>query len=149
MSFGRLSFTKLIHVVFHIRGQSCSQHSFLIKLMPMWSVVMVPFLFLLLVICICSLTRGASLVAQTVKNLPAMQETWLDPWVGKIFWRREWPPTPVFLPGQNSMDWGASLSTLLIFSNNQLWVSLYFSITLLFLISLISAPIFLFFWFFF
>ena len=27
---------------------------------------------------------GASLVAQTVKNLPAMQETSFDPWVRKI-----------------------------------------------------------------
>ena len=26
----------------------------------------------------------ASLMAQTVKNLPAMQETWFNPWVGKI-----------------------------------------------------------------
>ena len=26
----------------------------------------------------------ASLVAQMVKNLPAMQETWFDPWVKKI-----------------------------------------------------------------
>ena len=32
-------------------------------------------------------------VAQTVKNLPRF-----NPWVGKISWRREWPPTPVFLP---------------------------------------------------
>ena len=23
-----------------------------------------------------------------------------DPWVGKIPWRRKWPPTPVFLPGE-------------------------------------------------
>ena len=23
-----------------------------------------------------------------------------DPWVGKISWRRKWPPTPVFLPGE-------------------------------------------------
>ena len=42
----------------------------------------------------------ASLVAQTVKNLPAMWETWIDPWVGKVPWRREWLPTPVFLPGE-------------------------------------------------
>ena len=33
-----------------------------------------------------------SLVAQTINNLPAMQETWEDPW------RRKWQPTPVFLP---------------------------------------------------
>ena len=24
-----------------------------------------------------------------------------DPWVGKIPWRREWLPTPVFLPGES------------------------------------------------
>ena len=24
----------------------------------------------------------------------------LDPWVGKISWRRAWQPTPVFLPGE-------------------------------------------------
>ena len=24
-----------------------------------------------------------------------------DPWVGKIFWRRKWQPTPVFLPGES------------------------------------------------
>ena len=25
----------------------------------------------------------------------------LDPWVGKIPWRRAWQPTPVFLPGES------------------------------------------------
>ena len=35
-----------------------------------------------------------------VKNLPAMQETWFNPWVRKIPWKREWLPTPVFLPGE-------------------------------------------------
>ena len=34
-----------------------------------------------------------------VKKLPAMGETW-DPWVGKIAWKRELLPTPVFLPGE-------------------------------------------------
>ena len=24
-----------------------------------------------------------------------------DPWVGKIPWKREWQPTPVFLPGES------------------------------------------------
>ena len=38
----------------------------------------------------------ASLVAQTVKNLPAMWETW----IGKILWRRERLSTPVFWPGE-------------------------------------------------
>ena len=41
--------------------------------------------------------KGASLVAQTVKHLSAMQETW----VVKIPWRRKWQPTPVFLPGKS------------------------------------------------
>ena len=43
----------------------------------------------------------ASLVAQLVKNPPAVQETWVqNPWVGKIHWRREQLPTPVFWPGE-------------------------------------------------
>ena len=29
-----------------------------------------------------------------------MQEMGFSPWVGKILWRREWLPTPVFLPGK-------------------------------------------------
>ena len=43
----------------------------------------------------------ASLVAQMVKNLPAVQETRFEPWVGKVPWRRKWQPTPVFLPGKS------------------------------------------------
>ena len=40
----------------------------------------------------------ASLVGQMVKNLPAMQETpGFDSWVGKIPWRRDRLPIPVFL----------------------------------------------------
>ena len=41
-----------------------------------------------------------SLMAQMVKNLPTMQETrvWFLGW--KTSWRREWLPTPVFLPGE-------------------------------------------------
>ena len=44
--------------------------------------------------------RKASLVAQTVKNLPACRRPGLDTWVGKIPWRKEWLPTPIFLPGE-------------------------------------------------
>ena len=44
--------------------------------------------------------QGDSLAAQLVKNLPAMWETLVDPWVGKIPWRKECLPTPVFLPGE-------------------------------------------------
>ena len=55
-----------------------------------------------------------SLVAQTVKCLPVMPETWVQPWDRKISWRREWQPTSVSLPrdlgGQRSLagysPWG-------------------------------------------
>ena len=40
----------------------------------------------------------ASLVAQRVKNLPAVWRPRFHPWVGKIPWRRKRLPTPVFWP---------------------------------------------------
>ena len=40
---------------------------------------------------------GASLVAQLVMNPPAIQKTQINSWVGKISWRRDRLPTPVFL----------------------------------------------------
>ena len=39
----------------------------------------------------------ASLIAQLVKNLPPMQMTQFHLWVGKIRWRSDRLPTPVFL----------------------------------------------------
>ena len=42
----------------------------------------------------------ASLVAQLVKNLPAMWETWVLSLVGKIPCRRERLPAPLFWPGE-------------------------------------------------
>ena len=38
-----------------------------------------------------------SLVAQLVKSPPATQKTRFDSWVGKIHWRKDRLPTPVFL----------------------------------------------------
>ena len=42
-----------------------------------------------------------------------------NPWVGKIPWRRKWPPTPVFLPGESQgqrslagHDWDNTFNTL-------------------------------------
>ena len=53
----------------------------------------------LFVIHIWQVLMRASLVAQLVKNLPAMQETnGFGPWVSKIPWRRKWQPTLEFLP---------------------------------------------------
>ena len=69
-----------------------------------------------------SLTMIYRLVAQAVKRLSTMWETW----IGKIPWRRKWQSTPVLLPwkshGRRSLvgcspgrlgvghDWGTSLS---------------------------------------
>ena len=39
-----------------------------------------------------------------VRNLPASAGdtgVQVQSWVGKILWRREWQPTPVFLPGKS------------------------------------------------
>ena len=44
-----------------------------------------------------SFHSNASLIAQLVKNPPAMQETLVRFLVGKIPWRRDRLPTPVFL----------------------------------------------------
>ena len=49
----------------------------------------------------------SSKVTQMVKNLPAMQETWVQFLGLEIPWRRDWLPTPVFFlgefPGQRSL----------------------------------------------
>ena len=53
---------------------------------------------------ICISMYRASLVAQTVKNLPAMWRPGFNPWVGKIPWRRAWQLQYSCL--ENSMDRG-------------------------------------------
>ena len=62
----------------------------------------------------------ASLLAQMVRNLPAMQETWVLPWVGKMPRSRKWLPAPVFLSaesfGQRNLEdyspWGRKESDM-------------------------------------
>ena len=59
-------------------------------------------------------------VGSVVKNPSANVGDSFNPWVGKIPWRREWPPTPVFLPrefhGQRSLagysPWGRKESDM-------------------------------------
>ena len=51
-------------------------------------------------------------VAQMVKNLLAIMRPGFDPWVGKILLRREWLPTPVFLPGEFHEQRGAWQATV-------------------------------------
>ena len=43
----------------------------------------------------------ASLVGSDDKESTVMWRPGLDPWVGKILWRKVWQPTPVFLPGES------------------------------------------------
>ena len=47
------------------------------------------------------MSYGASLIAQLVKNLPAVQETQVQSLGRNIPWRRAWQPTSVFLPGES------------------------------------------------
>ena len=53
-----------------------------------------------------------SLVAQMVKNLPAVQETWVQSLVGKNPWRRKRQPIPVLWPGESYRlysPWGSQI----------------------------------------
>ena len=50
------------------------------------------------------MSTGSAQVALVVKILSASVgdiRNGVDPWVGKIPWRRGWQPTPVFLPGES------------------------------------------------
>ena len=33
--------------------------------------------------------------------LPASRRPGFNPWIRKFLWRKEWQPTPVFLPGES------------------------------------------------
>ena len=53
-----------------------------------------------------------SLVAQKVKNLPAMRETWVQSQGWEDPRRRAWQPSPVFLPGEALWTKGAWRATV-------------------------------------
>ena len=61
-----------------------------------WHVLLGFFVFVLASPC----SMWAFLMAQTVKNLPAVQETQVQSLVWEDPWRRKWHHTPVFLPGE-------------------------------------------------
>jgi len=42
----------------------------------------------------------ALVVKNPFANVGDVKRCGLDPWVGKIPWRRAWQPTPVFQPGE-------------------------------------------------
>ena len=64
----------------------------------------IPFIFLLNIesvfIASYQISRGFP-SGSAVKNPPAIQELQVQPWIGKIPWRRAWQPTPAFLPGES------------------------------------------------
>ena len=49
------------------------------------------------------MTQGLNNQTSLIPGLPRWRQKRhrFDPWVGKIFWRRAWQPTPVFLPGES------------------------------------------------
>ena len=56
----------------------------------------------LLLLCLLqALVLQVSLVAQTVKNLPAMQETGVQSLGQEDPLEKEWLPAPMFLPGES------------------------------------------------
>ena len=72
------------------------------------------------------------LIAQLVKNLPAMQETWARFLGRKIPWRRKWQPTPVFLSGESHglrslagySPWIARVGQNLATENTKWWMKI-------------------------
>ena len=50
-------------------------------------------------------------MAQTVNNMPAVQETQIQSLGQEDPWRKKWQPTPLFLPG-DSMDKGTWQATV-------------------------------------
>ena len=73
------------------------QYASLKYLEPLLLFIITKFLFILGTHNFIILGPLASLIAQLVKKLPAVQETWFNPWVRKIRWRRDRLPMPVFL----------------------------------------------------
>ena len=81
----------LFHMYIHSYATVTSHRAIMLKALILYQYIT----YLFRRISICNFTwladhsvlSGVSLVAQMVKNLPAMQETQV-PWVGKIPWRR-------------------------------------------------------------
>ena len=83
------------------------------------------FIYVCVCVPVCVYTHThtrVSLVAQTGKNLPAMQEVWVWSPGGEIPWRRKWLPTPVFWPGE-SFDRGAWWATAHRVAQSQIGLS--------------------------
>ena len=66
---------------------------------------------------------GGSVVKNPPDNAADTRDTCgLNPWVGKLSWRRKWQLTPVFLPG-NPMDRGAWRATVHGVAKSRTWLN--------------------------
>ena len=90
-------------LVFHLLVMECLEEY--MKNLPQWLwihrvLLVVLSTFTLCLLKLCYKVHGASLVAQTVKNLPATQETRVWSLGEESPQRRAWQPVSVFLPGE-------------------------------------------------
>ena len=67
-------------------------------------------------------SRFNVMVAQRVKNSPACRRSGFNTWVQKIPWRKEWQPTPVFLPGET--PWSEQPGGLQSMESQRFWNNL-------------------------
>ena len=105
-SLGKImTYTSLLHKSSHTQGEEIIQGHWYQKVVIIWNYF--------------------KRCLQLVKNPPAMRDTWVQSLVGKIPWRRERLPTPVFWPleshglyspwGRKGLDMTERLSLLQIF----------------------------------
>ena len=59
------------------------------------------------------------LLTQMVKNCLQWRGSGFQLWVGKIPWRKDWLPTPAFLPGR--IPWAEEASRLQFMESQKIW----------------------------
>ena len=57
-------------------------------------------MFIYLIISLCGGFPGGTSGTEPACQHRRLKRCGFNPWVGKIPWRRQWQPTPVFLPGE-------------------------------------------------
>ena len=57
------------------------------------------YVYVCVYVCICF--PGGTDGKEPACHCKRLKRPRLNPWVGKISWRRKWEPAPVFLPGES------------------------------------------------